>query len=194
MIKPLARLLLIQLAMATTVHAQQPSASSEIELKACLLVEREGMNRFKALEARASVLRTREDELRNTRQMLEKESIDMGARKAAKEEVAQFNARVDKFNAESDQFNQTKEEFDRNREDYEAWVSRNLKPKCSPFQDKPIAAITIFYACGFDQASSAFEQVPFCSSLSNKNELRDCVKKAGNKSKALETCGLVPKK
>lgn len=193
MTKHLARLLLIPLAMATTVHAQQPTSSSEAELKACLVVEREGMNRFKALETRANVLRTREDELRKNRQMLEKESIDMAARKANKEEVAQFNARVDKFNAESDQFNLIKEEFDRNREDYEGWVSRNLKPKCAPFQDKPIAAITMFYACGFDQAASAFEQVPFCSSLSNKTELRECVKKAGSKSKALASCGLAPK-
>lgn len=185
--------LLSLLLTSHTAFAQQASSNTETELKACLILEREGINRFKALETRANVLRLREEELRKERDGLEGQSIDMKVRRSSREDIAQFNARVDKFNSDSDQFNQTKEEFDQSRDEYDNWMAKSLKPKCAPFQEKPVASITIFYACGFDQPTSGFEQVPFCSSLNTRAEIRDCVKKAGSKAKALESCGLAPR-
>lgn len=173
------------------LHAAPPTSPvTESELHQCLLAEAEGIGRFDALKTQADALRALENELRKELDALNRKKSDMAKGNPSRDEQLMYNASVDKFNVRGDDYNARKDAFNKQREDYELWMNKTVKPACSKAQNNEgIPVMVIFYACGLDAANSKLAQVPFCKALENKALLASCAKKAGNKTKAMETCG-----
>ena len=88
-----------------------------------------------------------------------------------------------------DQLNADKTSFESDVRNNENWMTATLKPACAPVINKPVAVVTSFYACGYDQ-QSALAELPHCKTLPNLDALKVCIKKAGSKAKAQEICNV----
>ncbi|HEX4878806.1 MAG TPA: hypothetical protein VFV39_03095, partial [Limnobacter sp.] len=96
--------------LPAALHAQTANSNfaQESELNACLVLEKEGLQRFNALETRATELRGVDSLLRNRREALVKSRQHMDAKRPGSQEVARFNADVATFNQQTDQLNADK--------------------------------------------------------------------------------------
>lgn len=173
------------------IHAQttKPSVVQEDELRACLIAEREGMARFSQLEKRANQLKGTEQLLTQRRADLQERQrkLDKGVPDPA--EVEALNNMVRVFNEQTDQLNADKTSFETDARNNDNWMNTTLKPTCAPVVNKPVAVVTSFYACGFDQQGELAE-LPHCKSLPKLDALKNCVNKAGSKTKAQEICNV----
>lgn len=159
----------------------------EDELRACLVLEQEGLEQFKQLEQRASELKGTEQLLTERRNVLQKRQTAMSQKKPGASEVEEFNNMVNVFNEQSDQLNVDKAQFEIDVRENENWMRTKLDPVCAKIESKPVAPITSYYACGFD-TEQPLSEAPHCKSLPNKADLKACIDKAGSKSKAMEIC------
>jgi hypothetical protein len=177
------------IATAQTTTAAATASVNESDLRACLLAEQEGMARFSQLEQRANELKGTEQLLTQRRADLQKRQrkLDQGVPDPA--DVEALNNMVRVFNEQTDQLNTDKTGFETDVRSNETWMTNTLKPACAPIINKPVAVVTSFYACGFDQQGDLAE-LPHCKSLPNLDALKDCVSKAGSKTKAQEICNV----
>ena len=173
----------------TATTAIAPVSVNESDLRACLLAEQEGMARFSQLEKRANELKGTEQLLTQRRADLQERQrkLDQGVPDPA--EVEALNNMVRVFNEQTDQLNTDKTGFETDVRNNENWMNTTLKPACAPIVNKPVAVVTSFYACGFDQQGDLAE-LPHCKSLPNLDALKNCVNKAGSKAKAQEICNV----
>ncbi|HEX4918844.1 MAG TPA: hypothetical protein VFV43_13160 [Limnobacter sp.] len=162
--------------------------AQEPELRACLVIEKEGLERFAALEARATELRGVDTLLKGRREALLKEKQGMDSKKPSEKEVAAFNNDVNTFNQQTDQLNADKAAFEADKSAYETWLAVALRPICKKLDGKPVPPITAYYACGHDQKDSDLVKLPYCKNLANLAELKACASNAGNKSAAYSAC------
>lgn len=178
------------LVLASPVLHAQPNTPSvdENDLRACLQLEQEGLQRFMKLETLASDLRGTEKLLGERRQALQDETRKLDTGKTDATTVSKFNESVNVFNQQADQLNADKAQFERDSAAYEHWMSTSLAPACDKLANKPVSPLTSYYACGFD-GKQALKEVPHCKTLPNLDGLKDCIQKAGNKAKALSSCG-----
>lgn len=143
--------------------------------------------RFKALEQRATELRTIEGQLSSQRQALETQRANMNKGKPDGDAVNQFNNNVNDYNERSDRLNADKQDFEAVKATYSTWLNNTLKPACDPLANRPVPAMVSFYACQFDQAQPLTE-VPYCKSLEKIDALKACVAKATSKADAMNQC------
>jgi len=188
----LSRFLLTMIAvMPCTAMAQNvPSTPvQEEQLRQCLIAEKEGLARFGKLEQRASELKGTEQLLTERRRALQERQRAMDSRTADPDEVEALNNMVRVFNEQTDQLNADKTSFESDVRNNENWMTTTLTPACAPVVNKPVAVVTSFYACGYDQQNDLAE-LPHCKTLPNLDALKGCVKKAGSKAKAQEMCNV----
>lgn len=188
----LSRFLLTMIAvMPCTAMAQNvPSTPvQEEQLRQCLIAEKEGLARFGKLEQRASELKGTEQLLTERRRALQERQRAMDSRTADPDEVEALNNMVRVFNEQTDQLNADKTSFESDVRNNENWMTTTLTPACAPVVNKPVAVVTSFYACGYDQQNDLAE-LPHCKTLPNLDALKGCVIKAGSKAKAQEMCNV----
>lgn len=184
---------LLQLGLAAAHASEQtaarlpPNAVQEAEMKSCLLAEQEGLMRFKALEQRATELRTIEGQLASQRQALETQRASLNKGKADSNAVNQFNDKVNDYNERSDRLNADKQDFEAVKSTYSTWLNDTLKPVCDPLANRPVPAMVSFYACQFDQSQPLID-VPYCQNLDEVDALKACASKYPNKAEALNHC------
>ncbi len=174
-------------AIAQTAANLPANAVQEAEMKSCLLAEQEGLKRFKALEERATELRTIEGQLTSQRQALETQRAKMNKGKPDTTSVNQFNNQVNDYNERSDRLNAEKQDFEAIKTKYSTWLNDTLKPACDPLANRPVPAMVSFYACQFDQPQPLTE-VPYCENLEKVDALKACVAKAASKAEAMNQC------
>lgn len=143
--------------------------------------------RFKALEQRASELRTIEGQLTSQRQALETQRANMNKAQPDSEAVNRFNNTVNDYNERSDRLNAEKQDFETVKATYGTWLDNTLKPACDPLANRPVPAMVIFYACQFDQPQPLVD-VPYCAKLDKVDTLKACVAKAASKADAMNQC------
>lgn len=188
----LSRLLLTLFAVmpCTTMAQNAPSTPvQEEQLRQCLIAEKEGLARFGKLEQRATELKGTEQLLTERRRALQERQRGLDKRTPEPSEVEELNKLVRVFNEQTDQLNADKTSFENDVRNNENWMTTTLKPACTPVVNKPVAVVTSFYACGFDQ-QDALAELPHCKTLPNLDALKGCVKKAGSKAKAQEICNV----
>ena len=188
----LSRFLLTMIAvMPCTAMAQNvPSTPvQEEQLRQCLIAEKEGLARFGKLEQRALELKGTEQLLTERRRALQERQRAMDSRTADPDEVEALNNMVRVFNEQTDQLNADKTSFESDVRNNENWMTTTLTPACAPVVNKPVAVVTSFYACGYDQQNDLAE-LPHCKTLPNLDALKGCVIKAGSKAKAQEMCNV----
>lgn len=170
-------------------HAQTstPLPVQEPELRTCLQLEQQGLERFNALEQRANTLRSNEKQLNERRMALQSQQKRMDKGPIEPAQISQFNQSVNVFNEQTDSFNADKEKFESESTAYQAWVSSNLQPACNKIANRPVSIVTSFFACGYDKQGE-FAKLPHCTGLPNLEKLKGCVSKAGSKAKAQESC------
>lgn len=174
--------------MAMAQNAPSPSVQEE-QLRQCLIAEKEGLARFGKLEQRAAELKGTEQLLTERRKALQERQRSMEKRTPEPGEVEELNNMVRVFNEQTDQLNADKTSFENDVQRNDNWMNASLKPACEPLLNKPVAVVTSFYACGYDQQGTLAE-LPHCKTLPNLEALKSCVKKAGSKAKAQEICNV----
>ncbi len=187
--KPLYFLLLFTVCKSTWAQST-PAASKlieEAELRACLTLEAEGLQRFQALEARANELRGVDQLLKTRREALSKTRESMNTKKPSAQQVEKFNSDVELFNQQTDQLNADKAAFEADKSTYEQWLGSTLKPACKRLEGKEVLTVTAFYACGHHQPKELLD-VPYCRNLANLTALKACVNQAGSKQAAEAGC------
>lgn len=188
----LSRFLLTVFAVMPCATMAQNAPSTPVQedqLRQCLIAEKEGLARFGKLEQRATELKGTEQLLTERRRALQERQRAMDNRTANPGEVEELNNMVRVFNEQTDQLNADKTSFESDVRNNENWMTATLKPACAPVINKPVAVVTSFYACGYDQ-QSALAELPHCKTLPNLDELKVCIKKAGSKVKAQEMCNV----
>lgn len=185
---------LVILCACTCVNAQNSLAKalqadhvSEIELKTCLVTEKEAYARFKTLQLRTEELQGIDRLLQAQRIALAERAKKLKASKASQQDMDAFNESINLFNQKADQLNKDKDEFEQKTSEYRTWRNNTLKKHCDPILNKPVLSTTAFYACQYDQDQDLAE-LPYCKNLEKISALKQCTKKAGSKEKAYEMC------
>lgn len=185
----LITLLLSSLHLTAQGQATATSTVSESELRACLQAEKEGLARFNKLELRAAELKGTEQLLTQRRVELQQRQANLDKRVPDSAEVEALNNMVRVFNDQTDQLNADKTSFEQDVQNNENWMNTTMRPACADVVNKPVAVVTSFYACGYDQQGDLAE-LPHCKTLPNLDALKSCVTKAGSKAKAQEICNV----
>lgn len=141
--RDLFRLAVVNLVLlASSVQAQQADINpvEDADLRACLVLEQEGIQRFKKLETAANDLRGIENALNSQRVALQNQQNKLKDNKSSAEAkakaVAAFNASINDFNQRADQLNADKGKFESNVAAYDHWMNNTLKPVCEKVANK----------------------------------------------------------
>lgn len=184
---------LILALLTSSPQAQEANTTpvQEAELRACLVLEQEGIQRFKKLETAATELRGVENALNDQRMALQNQQNRLKDNKADADtrakSIAAFNAAISNFNLQADQLNSDKAKFESDAANNDRWMNNTLKPVCDKIANKPVSTITSYYACGHDGKQIVLK-VPHCESLPELESLKTCIASSGSKAKALESC------
>jgi hypothetical protein len=172
------------------LYAQTPGNQPQAEegdLRACLLLEQESLNQYRALEQKSNELRANEKLIKDQRTALKDQKAKIDITNPNKEAAAKFNKAVAAFNQQADKFNAEKDAFDKESGNYDNWVNTTLKPACNKVANKPVNPVSSYYACGFNGAKPLTD-LQHCKTVPNLDTLRTCINKAESKTKAYETC------